>query len=386
MPSSTDRQSQEKPRNLKHSLSWALVYFGFYLYRCFYSVIGEVVVMGLTPISDTASYQRSRIVTAWTDINETIRAPDLLMQDTSTAITKLLGGILGAISGYEPITANIGFQTVGFIGLVVLLEAVPPRHRVLFLLVLMLPSFTLWSSIASKEAIVVGLLGILMAFSFRLYQGKKNNLLVLVIATILLFMFKPHFMIPFVFLYGSLVCGKYVKQKATMALFAFGLSLAFLYFFRFEVDVFSRATDWGLTAMGGRSVRPLFLANEWDTYYKAPLGMFLAFIGPTLGEASRSVLHLLSFIESIALLVALIIALLWRLPSLPVFSFVLVMGTTFWAMFTNFPLGVSNPGTAIRYRTDWILFLLVGFFLLLSRDRYVAWIETRSPPKKKAPE
>ncbi len=338
--------------------------------------------MRMTPISDTASYQNSRILTAWSAIRETVRAPDLLMQDTSTAITKLIGGLLGAFTGYDPIIANLGFQTIGFIGLVVLLKEIPARQRILFLLILMLPSFTLWSSIASKEAIVVGVLCVLLAFAFRLYQGKKNNIFVLVIATILLFLFKPHFMIPFVFLYGSLACGKYVKQKATMAFFAFGVSLGFLYFFRIEVDVFSRATDWGLTAMGGRSVRPLFLANEWDTFYKAPLGMFLAFLGPTFDEASRGVLHLLSFIESIVLLVALIIALLWRLPSLPVFSFVLVTGTTFWALFTNFPLGVSNPGTAIRYRTDWILFLLVGFFLLLSRDKYVAWAEAGGTSKK----
>ena len=71
-----------------------------------------------------------------------------------------------------------------------------------------------------------------------------------------------------------------------------------------------------------------------------------------------------------------------HLPTLPLYNFVLVAGVILWTLFPNYPLAVSNPGTAIRYRTDWILFLLVGVVFLLPRDRYIEWIRgKRMPPR-----
>jgi hypothetical protein len=361
----------------RYRYSWYLVYFCFYLYRCVYSVVGEVVIMRMTPISDTTSYQYGHIPNAIANIQLAIANPKIMMQDASTAMTKLVGGILGAMSGHDPIFSNLGFQTIGFIGLVILLHEIPVRQRMLFLGVLMLPSFTLWSSIASKESIVVSCLGILLAAALRLFLGKKHSIVLFSAALIVLYIFKPHFMIPFIYLYGLLLVAPYVKQRATLAFIALGVTLVFLYLFRQEIDEYSRYVDYALGSMGGRSARPIFLTEQWDTFTKAPIGIYLAFTGPTYDEASNGILHMFSFVESLFMLFLLGFMMVRRLPEIPVFSLILVLGTTFWAAFTNYPLGASNPGTAIRYRTDWILFLHFGFFLLLSRDRYEDWIRIR---------
>ena len=58
---------------------------------------------------------------------------------------------------------------------------------------------------------------------------------------------------------------------------------------------------------------------------------------------------------------------------MPLFGFFLTIGGLFWILFANYPFGIMNPGSAIRYRTGYILFVVLIFTLLLSRDVYLRW-------------
>ncbi len=116
-----------------------------------------------------------------------------------------------------------------------------------------------------------------------------------------------------------------------------------------------------------------FFVDRYDVFLKAPEGMFLAFVGPTLAEVATTPLHLITFLESMFLVAVLAYFVVRRLPSLPIYSVIMGFFITFWVMFPNYPLGVMNPGTAIRYRTGWIIPVIVVIAFLLSRELYVSW-------------
>jgi hypothetical protein len=152
-------------------------------------------------------------------------------------------------------------------------------------------------------------------------------------------------------------------------------SFAMLYIFRDIVDEFTTWVDFALAAMGGRSGRPQLLLEKYDVFYLAPYGIYLAFMGPTFQEMSIGVLHVFTFFESLIIVVILTLFMVRRLPDRPVFNLILSFGGLFWILFANYPLGLSNPGTAIRYRTGYILIVFLCAVTLQSRPLYADWVK-----------
>jgi hypothetical protein len=98
-----------------------------------------------------------------------------------------------------------------------------------------------------------------------------------------------------------------------------------------------------------------------------------AFIGPRFTEILTSPLHIVTFTESMLLIAALAFFVIRRLPSIPIYSFIMGGFTVFWIMFPNYPFGIMNPGSAIRYRTGWMLVVIVVLSILMSRDLFLSW-------------
>jgi len=355
-------------------ISWGLVYFLFWCYRCIYSVIGEVVVMRLTPVSDTRSYQAADFFTTFRNLLESGPGGTLGLQTIATDLTKTIGGGFGVLFLQNPIMINIGFQTIGFIGLLAMLRALQPRERTIILPILMLPSLTVWTSIASKEAILTFLVGIICAHIINMYTNTDRIRWYLILCFVLLYMYKPHYLVSLGFIIGTTYVARYFRQKATVAMIALICSFILLYIFSKEVSDLANFVDYALTSMGGDSVRPRLLVEDNDVFIQAPYGMFLSFFGPTLGEIKK-VLHVVTFIES-SLIVGVFLFLTFRdLPSLPIYNIILSFGAIFWIIFLNYPLGANNAGTAIRYRSGYILIVILAFVFLMPRSQYVNWIK-----------
>jgi hypothetical protein len=363
-------------------LTWGAVYFLFWCYRSVFSVIGEVVIMRLTPISDTRTYQASDLITSLVDIGSTSTSGSLGFQALATVITQIVGGVFGSLFFYNSILINIGFQTIGFIGLLAMLRALTPKERSLFLPLLMLPSVTVWTSIASKEALLTFMMGIICAHIIDIYKNQDKIRWYHFGSLALLYIFKPHYLISVMYVLSITYIAKYFRQKATVSIVALISSLGMLYLFRIEYSEMANWTNSALAAMGGGSGRPALLVEEYDVFYKAPYGMFISFIGPTLGEIKK-ILQLFTFIESmiiVSVFAGLIIRGLWFLP---IYNVILSLSTIFWIIFLNYPLGLTNAGTAIRYRSGYILLIFLAFTFLASRSHYVDW--TRGLQMRLAP-
>ena len=355
-------------------LTWGTFYAFLFLYRCLYSVLGQTIVFSLTTPADTSSYQQNGIGYVLTAVDALSLSPQFGQQQQANWITIIIGAIFNFASGGSPILINMWFQALAFLGIWRLLAAVEPEQRKFLALLVMLPSFSLWSSIASKEAIVVFLVGMLCSVAVRAYRGighftPRDGLFLAA-----LYIFKPHFVPAFLFLLLLPVFARRVRQPGALALIAGVVSLVPLYIWRDTIDRSVLAVASGMYNEGGLSTRTeRLLVESYDYFVHAPEGMLLALVGPTWSEVSSGVLHLASFSESMLMLGMLLIYVTPQLPRLPAYLAIVSIFTLFWIMFATYPAGIANPGTAIRYRTDWILVLYVVTVVLMSPRTQVQW-------------
>ena len=356
--------------------TWGAVYGLFFLYRCGYSVVGQLVVLRLTLIPDTTGYQAlnfERINTILAT-GAAFETSTFLLEKNATLITQIIAAIFGLVTGGNAILINIGFQSIAFIGLVYFLRGLEPKTRVFVLLLAMIPSFSLWSSIASKEAVVVFLVAVIARYVVDIYNNRDRFGFLQLAVIAILYMYKPHFLPAIIFVAGTSKLARYVKEPATFALLAGTATLGVLYAMRDTVDTFSRLVARWIFAEPGQTQRAVSLiAEKYDVFTNAPEGMYRAFVGPTLSEASNGVLQMASLVESIFILAVFAVFITWNLLRIPVYGAVIAFFTVFWTMFANYPVGIANAGTAIRYRADYILLLFLAVAVLTSRELYVSW-------------
>lgn len=354
--------------------SWGAVYALFYLYRCAFSVLAQVVFLRLTSVPDTTGYQASNFgqFSQFRILLEGIET-GLLMERNANLLTQIFASSLNAVTGGNAILINIGFQTVAFVGLLAFLKGLDTKTRIFVLLLVMTPSFSIWSSMASKEAIVVGLVGIFARYIVDIYNNRDSIKIYHLITLGILFMYKPQFFPAIIFVAATSNLARYFREAATIAVLAASASLVALYFFRDRLDLFSRGILRGILLEPGRSQRVLSFSDQYDIFFQAPGGMIRAFIGPTISEAAGNFLQMMTLVESFLILGALTGFVIIRLPRIPAYSAVIALFTVFWTMLANYPLGLVNPGTAIRYRTDYMLLIILAVAVLTSRNMYIDW-------------
>jgi hypothetical protein len=367
-------------------LTWGMAYAALFAYRSLVSVVGEVLIRRVTSIGDTGTYQSGVLEETYQTYLKDIflSLTDVGSTGLATVLTVYVGRFFNFLFFGNPHLINIGFQSITFAGLVVLLQAIEPALRLRMYVLCMLPSFTLWTSIASKEAIIAGAVAVLSAYFIRLYSRRIAPGVHHVLAAIVLFLFKPHYGVVFAYGIGTTFVCTFVRRKALVALTLGLTSLLVLYLswdqvirYSFLVQrAFFEESDAGSAAVGGRSSREKFFLEDADVLLKAPEGMFKTFFGPTLSEVATSVLHLVTFVEGIVLAAVLVVLALHAIRRLPIYSAIVAGFMVFWTIFPNYPFGVMNPGTAIRYRSGWVLVILAVVAVFMSRRLFANWIGT----------
>ncbi len=145
------------------------------------------------------------------------------------------------------------------------------------------------------------------------------------------------------------------------------LNIGILYFIQPLVDDLSFMMYAHFDLANAESTRDNIFLHEGDFYRQAPYGMFLSFFGPTLSEMIQKPTHLIAGMESLLIVFLMLFMvkrslkrlcfLLGRLEPRYFFSiFLIITGICF----IHYPFGIFNPGSAIRYRTNFIfLFILI---------------------------
>jgi len=358
-------------------LSWSVILLLIWLYRCACSVVGQVVIVQLTTLGDSDRYQGA--VSKFTGIN-------LLFFTDSTTFLEGVGLLLSILLLNDPIAINIAFQTLAFYGLARLLLAVDKGLRPAFILILLSPSFNLWTSVAGKEAVIVFSLSILCSLLVESYYNRARIGLIHLLSVSLLILFKPHYLVALSFIFGLTWAGRRVLQKEALVLVCGIVTIVALFAIADHVDELSFRVLTHFDHENARSTRDPFWVEPYDVFWKAFEGMYLSFVGPTFEEAIRLPIQMMAFVESMILCFILMVIMFLRLFQLPVYNLLLGGFTLFWLLFVNYPFGVMNPGSAVRYRSGYLVLVITVFAFVLSRRVFVRWrmgAVTGRPRRKK---
>jgi hypothetical protein len=320
------------------------------------------------------------------DMQRYLSAPLALSADVlvdSTAMMDLFGGIMGRLSGGNLLLANLPATLISFCAVRWGVEKLKFReyvdHRLLFLLI-SLPNFCVWTSVVSKEVVGLVYSVVLGVLTVRFLQGDFRVRLRDLIALYLCFTFKPQY-VPFiveglVYIYVARRWCRTAKGQLLLGVAMLAANAAVLLAFRTEINEVAQIFhEYFFIEQNAQSNRNEDIWQAPDAFFtKAPAGMFIAFVGPTFGEMLSKPMHFLAGLES-SLIVVLF---LWlgfrfavrnfvegRFSPLYFFSyFVIVTGIAL----VHYPFGIFNPGSAIRYRTNFIMLFII--LLLHLYDHY----------------
>lgn len=337
------------------------IWFAYFILKFFYMLFALFVYAKLTTLGDTYRYLAG--VEAF--------GPGLWRD--STALMDTLGYSFSLLLG--PVLANIPFLVLSCIGVYYPVSRLKltKNQLILLLALLSLPSFGVWTSIASKEAFGVFFLGIILGFFIDFIKGNPNKrYFLLSFCVYLCVIFKPQYLVGisalFTFVFVSRKFALRGFGKIVILILFFVFSFFALYLFRNEINELSFIIPRHFSLDAGSTRENTIWMNDFDVFRNAPYGMFIAFFGPTLSEALSKPTHLLVFIES-ALIVGVFLFALLQLfivtintGRLNVFFIGVFLTASLWILFVHYPFGVLNPGSAIRYRENFYAFLVILFY------------------------
>ena len=346
--------------------NWSYFNAFYFAYRCTSTVFAETVIRQYTKLGDSRQY--------WTSGFDFGSGWYL----ASNPITENIGAFFSILFFGEQIIISLAFQTIAFYGIYQFLKSLDIESRKYAAILLLFPSFNIWSSVASKEAIIVFAVAIICKYIVDIYAHRHKITLTLLIAIYIIFVYKAHYLPAILFVIGVSLTAQYIFPRHLYVFIVGTFSLLPLYIFQKKISELSFEIIPHF-ATYGRSTREIYWTEPYDVFYKAPYGMFQSFYGPNLTEAiaAVNVLHIYSYCES-AVIIGFLGYLLFRnLPKLPIYSFLLGAFTTFWILFPNYPFGIMNPGSAIRYRTGYIILVFLIFVLFTKPSTYKDWYTGR---------
>jgi hypothetical protein len=346
------------------------VWFLFFLSKLIYTFLAVFIYSRLTSLGDSSAY----LASAHSKVNWAINSSALMDYSASK-----LSVFLGAFG------THIFFSMLAFYGIYNALEKANLSKRYLYFVLglLSFPSIGIWTSIISKESVMVFACGIFIRFIFQVHKGEKvNKKLILGISFYLITIFKPQYLAVFLPLLF------YIKFKTTLfraasakifVLLSYMITIivaSFLNLHSIQDLAIEVATHFNQDAASTR--KEAFWKEPYDFFTRMPYGFYISFVGPTLSEALVKLTHLLSLVESWIILLIGIRFYLYSILErsnhhrfdINIFSISVLI--YFGFLFFHYPFGVMNPGSAIRYRAGFLpaALILLAYFNF-HRSRYV---------------
>lgn len=360
----------------KKTILLALAFYKFLIMN-----IGLFILAKHTSLGDNLAYIQQDFITAVTRDHHVISA--------TTAATQVLVLLVKKLLFDSAYFTNLFFNLLSFIGIAVAISKITFKKDLvsyLFLLVLFLPNFSLWSSIAGKEALIVFFSGFLIRamvdyfeYASSLSSGpidRKNIArraiaqIGLLLCTFIVLWYKPAFAI---FIVPLLIFISFRRINVNYRLIFYILILlvfvAICYWMREAIEHFTR-NIYEAFPDTAHSNRETIWTYRFAYFYTLPYTMWVSLWGPLWGELNNAT-KLLTFIESSVLFLCYFgFFILFIINScqnnVKLASSLVLILSIILCVITLTAMGYINPGSAIRYRTNNYMFLLV-FFYYLSR-------------------
>lgn len=352
-------------------LRFSCFWYWYFLIRIAYLFFSVLVYGKLSTLGDTSRYLSAEVHF------------QLISLYNSTSLMDFVGGVCGTLLGGNTILSNFPFMLLSYYFIWWSIEELGLRRKLnngLLLLIISLPNLCIWTSVCSKETfglIISSVLGVLFVHFFN---GDFRMRLRDYFALYLCIIFKPQYL-PFIlqglfliYLMNRCVCS--LKGRFLLTLFCVSSNMLFLYVIKDLINQYAGIMYLHFALDSAESTRENIWVEENDFFWKAPWGMFVAFFGPTLNEMVQKPLQLIAGLESTLILILLLhlsVKMVYRLLACGKIHSVLV--PTLFIVVTgicllHYPFGIFNPGSAIRYRTNFLY-----LFILLFCQVYVTYKE-----------
>ena len=354
----------------------SLLITGLFFYRILMAFLAKFVVARFTILGDVGAFCYGLPHEKYGTLSMMIDKFGWKLLFMKDHLGVFIVSALHSVLRFEILTFCV-CSAIGYFGIRKFLVEAKSGTKSYLLLILLcyFPSFSIWSSIAGKECLVVFGMGILCAELMKLYKNEpfKPSILFFIALWLVMVLKKPY--IPFVLItFGYVVFRRCVRipYKWDVALLM-GLIAAIavgMYLLRYQIDEYSFFAQ-DVFRVSARSTRGHVFIEQFDIFKKMPYLMPLAFWGPTWAECATSPLHLFSFIES-GVIILMFIIMLWGLPVCLVRQFrqyyqwfLLGCNSVFLLLFVQYGQGIINPGAGIRYRTN-IYLPVIAFVYIFS--------------------
>ena len=327
-----------------------------------YCLFGVFIVSEITILGDVNTYlYRSIQYDIYTFLNST---------SFTVFITQSLLKILR-----EPLLVHFFFSFLSFLGIYIPLSKIPfsKNQLITMLIVFSFPSFGTWSNLIGKEALVIFSLGFIVYnfYYFFVYNKFKYKFFVLLSCYIILII-KPQFFLAILSIFLIVKLRTYNHVNRILWVNFLYLIIGIFCFFLLKDIINEFASTFWIFFSGGGTTRPNTWLNDYDFFIQAPLGMLVAFVGPKFSELNN-IPNIFAFIESSVIVIYvsyLIKTILFKRSQTRFFSISIAICVLFLILFVHYPFGYFNPGSAIRYRANFLPFiiLVLNILILITRQ------------------
>jgi len=349
-------------------------WFGYFLIKLFYMFFAIFIYSKLTTLGDTGRWMSGRLF-----IPE-----NLSFLYTSTEFMDFFGGISSYMLG--SILGNLPFMILSFYGIYYSVSKLSLTNNQFYILLflLSLPSFGIWSSVAGKEAIGVFFMGIILGYIIDILDNNRFNVKVVeLISFCLMFIFKPQYSIAIfsiiIFIYLSRKLNLQGYGKLFLLIFHIILAVIVLYIYKDTINEISYILPKYFSLDAGSTRENNIWINDYDVFFNAPYGMFIAFWGVTLNEVFNKLILSIFFTESLIIFsfflyfIVLSLKKIYDSGRVNILILSIISMMLFWLLFAQYPFGVFNPGSALRYRENFYGFLVIMLFYI-----YLKYIKNKN--------
>lgn len=336
--------------------------------KIFYIFFAEFVYSHLTRLGDTPKYLSSSIEFS----------PHVFL--SSTGLMKTTGGVFGMLP--SPIY-HLPLCLLSFYGVFYLYKKLVEcglintrKDRVYYYLLFSLPSVGVWTSIHSKESVGIFFSSICSVFICKLIFSNRLRYsffdwMLLITSLYLMIIFKPQYVIAFFNISVFLICRKVFGARVLLFILICAVIIQVVL-----LDYLQPIIDWYAIQMYAhfdsdiaQSTRENIFLTEGDFYRNIIPGIFIAFIGPTVNESIASPIKFMAFLESCFIVLILSPVLMIHFKKMIILRInVLYLSIAvlfvFWILFMHYPFGIFNPGSAIRYRNNFMPFFVASLFVI----------------------
>lgn len=319
-----------------------------YGYRIFFMFFSLEVVSKLTILGDYKRYATK----SFFDVIDNFYIASGYFADLIFSFTRL-------IFQENLILVNLLFCILSTYSILFLLKRFNYKREILLLL--LFPSFNIWSSYISKEILYISLISFFLALYIDIlknlkFSKKKKALFIFLFIGILIM--KKQYTIFWLLMIEYLVLKKGFKSKIRDINIFYGIQtvlfVLILYLLKDTIDIFFK--NFSIHFDNGGSSRNINYFNERYGFFKHLFyGFYISIQGVDMNELFEgNIIKIFSFIESTLILIYLCYK-FFKNKIYNKFYFLLPIVNI---LLIQYPFTIFNSGTAIRYRTNIYILLL----------------------------